>query len=63
MLLLLPRQRCPDPLPRPFILWTLYEKGGDTFAVGIGEPDDLGFLEAGGGRGLEEEGGDHVPHG
>lgn len=38
------------------------EEGGDAFAEAVGEPDNLGFFEAGGGGGLEEEGGDGVSH-
>ena len=38
------------------------EEGGDALAEGIGQPDDLGFFEAGGRRRLEEEGGDGVSH-
>jgi len=60
---LLPRQWGADPLAGSVILWTFYEEGGDAFSEGVGEPDDLGFFEAGGGWWLEEEGGDGVAHG
>mmetsp|Transcript_18877 Transcript_18877/g.39727 ORF Transcript_18877/g.39727 Transcript_18877/m.39727 type:complete len:331 (+) Transcript_18877:669-1661(+) len=62
VLVVFAREGGPHSRAGAFVLGAFDEEGGDAFAKGVGEPYDLGFLEAGGGRGLEEEGGDGVPH-
>lgn len=54
-------ERSTHPLAA-FVFCAFYEKGWDALSEGIGEPNDLGFLETGGGWWLEEEAGDGVPH-
>jgi len=55
-------QRRSYPLPGAIILGTLNKEAGYAFPVRVGEPYDLGFLETGGGWGLEEEARDGVAH-